>query len=194
MNPLQLDDEAIFHLARKIEAPEARAAYLAQVCGADRGLRGEVDALLSAYDRERSFLEPPPGGAATAAWSPSTEGPGATIGPYKLVEPIGEGGMGLVYMAEQQRPLRRMVALKIIKPGMDSRQVLACFEAEKQALAMMDHENIARVFEAGTTDTGHPYFVMELVRGIPIHDFCDQRRLAVRQRLELFIHVCQAVQ
>ena len=102
--------------------------------------------------------------------------------------------MGLVYMAEQQRPLRRMVALKIIKPGMDSRQVLARFEAEKQALAMMDHENIAKVFEAGTTDTGHPYFVMELVRGIPIDEFCDQKRLTVRERLELFIQVCQAVQ
>src|SRR4051812_15153581 len=197
MNPLQLDDEAIFHVARKIEAPEARAAYLAQVCGADRGLRGEVDALLSAYDRERSFLESPPvapDGTATAAWSHSTEGPGATIGPYKLVEQIGEGGMGLVYMAEQQRPLRRMVALKIIKPGMDSRQILARFEAERQALGMMDHENIAKVFEAGTTETGHPFFVMELVRGIPIHEFCDQKRLTVRERLELFIPVCQAVQ
>ena len=110
------------------------------------------------------------------------------------MEQIGEGGMGLVYMAEQQRPLRRMVALKIIKPGMDSRQVLARFEAEKQALAMMDHENIAKVFDAGTTEAGHPYFVMELVRGIPIDEFCDQKRLTVRERLELFIQVCQAVQ
>ena len=123
MNSLRLDDEAIFHVARKIEASEARAAYLDQVCGEDRRLRGEVEILLAAYDRERSFLESPavePPEAATAAWPSSTEGPGATIGPYKLMEQIGEGGMGLVFVAEQERPVRRKVALKIIKPGMDS--------------------------------------------------------------------------
>src|SRR5262249_19190934 len=145
--------------------------------------------------QQASFLElPPAGGDPPTIDQPAREQPGTLIGPYKLLELIGEGGMGLVYMAEQERPLRRLVALKIIKPGMDSRQVLARFEAEKQALAMMDHENIARVFDAGRTENGHPFFVMELVRGIPINEFCDQKRLTVCERLELFIPVCQAVQ
>src|SRR5262249_15613032 len=123
--------------------------------------------------------------------SPSAEGPGTQIGPYKVLEQIGEGGMGLVYMAEQQQPIRRLVALKLVKPGMDTKQVIARFEAERQALAMMDHPNIAKVHDAGTIDTGRPYFVMELVRGIPINEFCDQKRLNIRKRLELFIQVCQ---
>src|SRR3954454_4236839 len=197
MNSLRLNDEAIFHVARKIEGPEARAAYLDQVCGEDRRLRGEVEILLSAYDRERSFLESPavePPEASTAAWSPWTEGPGATIGPYKLREQIGEGGMGVVYVAEQHQPVRRKIALKVIKPGMDSRQVVARFEAERQALAMMDHPNIARVFDGGTTDSGRPYFVMELVRGLPITEYCDAERLSIPGRLELFVLVCRAVQ
>src|SRR5262245_54994244 len=142
MNPLRLDDEAIFHVARKIEAPTVRAAYLDQVCGEGRGLRREVEILLSAYDRERNFLESPavePDEASTAAWSPTAEGPGATIGPYELIEPIGEGGMGVVYVAKQTRPVHRKVALKVIKPGMDTKQVIARFEAERQALALMDH-------------------------------------------------------
>ena len=116
------------------------------------------------------------------------------IGPYKLLEQIGEGGMGVVYVAEQTEPVRRRVALKIIKPGMDTRQVIARFEAERQALAMMDHPNIARVLDAGTTEAGRPYFVMELVRGMPITEYCDKARLSPRQRLELFVDVCQAVQ
>jgi len=120
--------------------------------------------------------------------------PGTLIGPYKLLEQIGEGGMGLVYMAEQQQPVRRLVALKLVKPGMDSKQVIARFEVERQALAMMDHPNIAKVHDAGTTETGRPYFVMELVRGIPLNEFCDQKRLTVRERLQLFVQVCQAVQ
>src|SRR5687768_5274003 len=119
---------------------------------------------------------------------------GSTIGRYKLLERIGEGGFGVVYMAEQITPLRRKVALKVLKPGMDSRQVLARFEAERQALAIMDHPNIARVFDAGATDAGRPYFVMELVKGVPITEFCDQHQLTPRQRLELFAHVCHAVQ
>ena len=122
------------------------------------------------------------------------EQPGSLIGPYKLLQPIGEGGMGTVYMAEQTQPVRRMVALKVIKAGMDSRQVLARFEAERQALALMDHPNIAKVLDAGTTDDGRPYFVMELVKGIPITRYCDEHRLTPRERLELFIPVCQAVQ
>src|SRR5262249_5738486 len=122
------------------------------------------------------------------------EGPGAAIGPYKLLQELGEGGMGTVFLAEQSQPVRRMVALKIIKPGMDSRHVIARFEAERQALALMDHPNIARVLEGGTTESGRPYFVMELVKGVPITKFCDERRLTPRERLELFVPVCQAVQ
>jgi len=123
-----------------------------------------------------------------------TEGPGTIIGRYKLLEKIGEGGFGVVYMAEQEEPVRRRVALKIIKLGMDTKEVIARFEAERQALALMDHPNIAKVFDGGATNAGGPYFVMELVRGIRITDYCDQKRLTTRQRLELFMQVCQAVQ
>ena len=126
--------------------------------------------------------------------SPITEGPGTVIGPYKLLQQIGEGGMGVVFMAEQTEPLQRTVALKIIKPGMDTRQVIARFEAERQAVAMMDHPNIAKVLDAGTTDSGRPYFVMELVKGVPITKYCDEKHLPLRERLELFVPVCQAVQ
>src|SRR5206468_9632550 len=119
---------------------------------------------------------------------------GATVGPYKLLEQVGEGGFGVVFMAEQAQPVRRKVALKVIKPGMDSRQVVARFEAERQALALMEHPNIAHVFDGGVTASGRPYFVMELVRGVPITEFCDQNQVPVRERLELFISVCQAVQ
>src|SRR5439155_17683848 len=122
------------------------------------------------------------------------ETPGSYIGPYKLVQLIGEGGMGAVYMAEQEKPVRRQVALKIIKPGMDSAQVIARFEAERQALAMMDHQSIARVLDAGTTDTGRLYFVMELVQGVAITQYCDDAQLSVRKRLELFVPVCHAIQ
>src|SRR5262249_48132422 len=122
------------------------------------------------------------------------ERPGTVIGPYKLLEEIGEGGFGVVYLAEQTEPIRRKVALKILKPGMDTRQVVARFEAERQALAIMDHPNIAKVFDGGATSSGRPYFVMELVRGVPITQFCDEQKLAPRQRLELFVAVCQAVQ
>ena len=154
-----------------------------------------VSALLRDHIEDASFLEaPPPGMVPELTIEQAHERVGTLIGPYKLLEQIGEGGMGLVYMAEQQQPVRRLVALKIIKPGMDSKQVIARFEAERQALAMMDHPNIAKVHDAGTTETGRPYFVMELVRGIPINEFCDQKRLTVRERLQLFVQVCQAVQ
>ena len=123
-----------------------------------------------------------------------TERPGTVIGPYKLLQQIGEGGMGVVFMAEQTEPIQRTVALKIIKPGMDTRQVIARFEAERQAVAMMDHPNIAKVLDAGTTDSGRPYFVMELVKGVPITKYCDEKHLPLRERLELFMQVCQAVQ
>jgi serine/threonine protein kinase len=135
------------------------------------------------------------GSLASTGIDPSTpELIGTTIGPYKLMEQIGEGGFGLVFVAEQQAPVRRKVAIKVIKPGMDTRDVIARFEAERQALAMMDHPNIARVLDAGATDSGRPYFVMELVRGVPITDYCDRNRLTPRERLELFVVVCQAVQ
>ena len=116
------------------------------------------------------------------------------IGPYKLLQKIGEGGMGVVYMAEQDQPVRRRVALKIIKPGMDTGQVIARFEAERQALALMEHPNIARVFDAGVTESGRPFFVMELIKGVPITEYCDQAQLSPRERLELFVPICQAIQ
>jgi WD40 repeat protein/serine/threonine protein kinase len=172
---------------------DERAAFLAQACGADITLRRDVEAMLqSDAVPDDSFLEKP--ADATLSYEPITERLGTLIGPYKLLQQIGEGGMGVVFMAEQEKPVRRMVALKIIKPGMDSRQVIARFESERQALAMMDHPNIARVLDAGATDSGRPFFVMELVKGIPITKFCDENQLTPRQRLELFATVCQAVQ
>src|SRR5216684_3079239 len=147
-----LDEKAIFNVARQIGSPDARAEYLRQACGADSGLREHVQDLLRAYEEQASFLEsPPPVGVAPTIDQPASESPGAVIGPYKLLQQIGEGGMGTVFMAEQTKPVQRKVALKVIKPGMDSRQVIARFEAERQALAMMDHVNIARVLDAGTT-------------------------------------------
>ena len=137
-----------------------------------------VEGLLRVYEDADSFLESPPAPPTVTVESTSlSEGPGTVIGPYKLREQIGEGGMGVVYMAEQTESVRRKVAVKIIKPGMDSAQVIARFEAERQALAMMDHPNIARVLDAGTTDTGRPYFVMELVKGVPITEYCDRNQL-----------------
>ncbi len=191
----QLDEAAIFNAARKIAAPESRAGYLKQACGDNPALLERVGVLLRAHDEEKSFLEsPPPVFDATVNTSTIREGPGTVIGPYKLHEQIGEGGFGVVYLAEQQKPVRRRVALKIIKPGMDSKQVIARFQAERQALALMDHANIARVLDAGATESGRPYFVMELVKGIPITEYCDQCNLATRERLGLFVSVCHAIQ
>jgi serine/threonine protein kinase/Flp pilus assembly protein TadD len=187
--------EAIFFAALEKGSPEARAAYLNEACAGDAELRRRVDKMIAAQTHAGSFLEAPPADLVPTAGEPRvTEGPGTVIGPYKLLEQIGEGGFGVVFMAEQQQPIRRKVALKVLKPGMDTRQVVARFEAERQALALMDHPNIAHVFEAGETATGRPYFAMELVRGIPITDFGDLNHLSVRQRLELFVNVCQAVQ
>ncbi len=194
MKKLNENARTIFLGAIEISSDDDRWDYVEKRCGGDAELRGDVAELLHHHRQIGHFLESPPAGACATIDQPLSEQPGTLIGPYKLLEQIGEGGMGLVYMAEQQRPMRRLVALKLIKPGMDSKQVIARFEAEKQALAMMDHENIAKVFEAGTTDTGRFYFAMELVRGMPINEFCDQQRLSVRERLELFIQVCQAVQ
>src|SRR5438105_7332898 len=156
--------------------------------------------MLAAHDAPQSLLDRPAPAAvrpeaATANFAgPESEQAGTVIGPYKLLQQIGEGGMGTVFMAEQQHPVRRKVALKVIKAGMDTRQVIARFEAERQALAMMDHLNIARVLDVGATASGRPYFVMELVHGVPITKYCDDNQLTPRQRLELFVPVCQAIQ
>ena len=177
---------------------QARAAFLDEHCKDDVELRNRLEALLRANDNPDPFLE----ASAPVATidEPVTDRPGTVIGPYKLLQQIGEGGMGTVFMAEQTQPVERKVALKIINPGMDSRQVIARFEAERQALAMMDHPNIAKVLDAGTigepggVSAGRPYFVMELVKGVPITKFCDEHHLTPRERLELFLPVCHAVQ
>jgi serine/threonine protein kinase/tetratricopeptide (TPR) repeat protein len=190
-----MNEEEIFHEALALSGPQERAEYLERVCAGNPALRASVDALLQANVGASGFLNAPaPGLVATLDLPAIRERPGAIIGSYKLLEQIGEGGFGVVFMAEQQEPIRRRVALKIIKPGMDTRQVIARFEAERQALAVMDHPNIARVLDAGTTESGRPYFVMELVRGVPITQYCDGHRLTPQQRLELFVPVCQAVQ
>ena len=187
------DIATIMGEAIEIASPAEREAYLDHVCGGDAVLRRRVDQLLDDHARAGDFLEQPATMAGLIV-PPSREGPGAVIGPYKLLEQIGEGGFGVVFMAEQAQPVRRKVALKVIKPGMDTRQVIARFEAERQALALMEHPHIARVLDAGTTESGRPFFVMELVKGIPITDYCDQSRLSTRERLGLFIDVCRAVQ
>jgi eukaryotic-like serine/threonine-protein kinase len=200
-------ESELFTNALRLDSPD-RAAYLAAACGGDAGLRAAVEALLHAHESDPDFLEPPVGSTDGAPAHPdSTRGPmgaGATpaddpvgttlLGRYCLRQVIGEGGMGTVWRADQTEPVRRAVAVKLIKPGKDTRQVLGRFDAERQALALMDHPHIARVFDAGATETGRPFFVMELVDGIPINRFCDARRLSVRQRLSLFADVCRAVQ
>jgi eukaryotic-like serine/threonine-protein kinase len=190
------DEQTIFEVARKIDSLDSRQAYLQQMCGDNAELQLRVDALLKAHAEAGSFLEQPAiaGDATILHEPPITERPGTVIGPYKLLQQIGEGGMGVVFMAEQSEPIQRTVALKIIKPGMDTRQIIARFDAERQALALMDHPNIARVLDAGETDTGRSYFVMEIVRGVPITQFCDEHQLSIAERLELVVQVCQAVQ
>jgi serine/threonine protein kinase len=209
----------LFLEALERPAGPARTSFLDEVCRDDEALRAQVLELLNGNDRAGEFLSSPvPELPQIDFYLPRSEQPGSVIGPYKLLQEIGEGGMGVVYMAEQSRPVRRTVALKILKPGMDSRQVVARFEAERQALALMDHPNIAKVLDAGTVGaasraahevelhdltesparlagpTGRPYFVMELVKGIPITKYCDEHRLTPRERLELFVPVCKAVQ
>jgi serine/threonine protein kinase/Flp pilus assembly protein TadD len=197
MNEPERQIMSIFGEAVEHSSPEERAAFLAKACAGDAGRRARVEALLRAYEAAGNFLQgnPPPSEAvATVDQPPVVEGAGTVIGPYKLLEQIGEGGFGIVFMAEQQEPIRRKVALKVLKPGMDSKQVIARFEAERQALALMDHPHIAKVLDAGQTGSGRPYFVMELVKGVPITQFCDDHRLTPRERLGLFVDVCQAVQ
>jgi WD40 repeat protein/serine/threonine protein kinase len=185
----------LFLKALALPTAEERQKCLDDGCAGDAALRAEVEALLEASARADKFLESPAGTQVATIDHPLvTDRPGTVVGPYKLLEQIGEGGFGIVFMAEQQHPVRRRVALKVLKAGMDTRQVVARFEAERQALALMDHPNIAKVFDGGATASGRPYFVMELVKGVPITDFCDQDHLTPRQRLELFLLVCSAVQ
>jgi serine/threonine protein kinase/tetratricopeptide (TPR) repeat protein len=185
-----MKERDIFVAALAIADPDEREAFLAAACS-DTAQAEHLRALLAAEPGLGTFLESP---ARAAEATGVGVGPGTVIGSYKLLEEIGEGGMGVVFMAEQTRTVRRRVALKVVKPGMDSRQVIARFEAERQALAMMEHPNIARVLDAGTTDSGRPYFVMELVRGVPITEYCDVNRLDAERRLELFVTVCLAIQ
>jgi WD40 repeat protein/serine/threonine protein kinase len=192
-----MNERSIFMEALDFEEPRERSAYVKRACSDDEQLRARVEALLHRHQEDdklsldRMPLVDP---SVTEDLAQPLEQPGTVIGPYKLMEQIGEGGMGTVYVAEQTHPVRRKVALKIIKPGMDTRQVIARFEAERQALAMMDHPNIAKVHDGGTTESGRPFFVMELVRGLPITDYCDWEQLSIRERLELFVLVCRAVQ
>src|SRR5262249_11436158 len=187
--------EGIYFAALEKKSPAERAAYLDDACKGDPVLRRCVERMLDSEPKVGNFLQPAtPDQPAASEQPPIVERPGSVIGPYKLLQILGEGGFGVVFLAEQAQPVRRMVALKIIKPGMDSKQVIARFEGERQALARMDHPNIAKVLDAGTTDSGRPYFVMELVKGVMLTEFCDQNRLTPRERLELFVPVCQAVQ
>jgi serine/threonine protein kinase len=190
-----MNERSIFLAALELDDPSQREAYLARVCGADALMRSQLEKLLEAHEEPGGFMQQ---AAPTLVTRPSerpiVEGPGTLIGGYKLLEQIGEGGFGVVFMAEQSRPVVRRVALKVLKPGMDTRQIIARFEAERQALALMDHPNIAHVFDGGETVSGRPYFVMELVRGVPITQYCDDNQLPLRERLQLFVDVCQAVQ
>src|SRR5262245_10437261 len=184
----------IFDAVVELGTSAERASYLDAACGQDGQLRAEVEELLAHDNAAGSFLESVAPKSLATVEELVGERPGSVIGAYKLLEQVGEGGFGVVFLAEQQQPVRRKVALKVLKPGMDTRQVVARFEAERQALALMDPPNIAHAFDGGETASGRPYFVMELVKGIPITRFCDEGQLSVRQRLELFAGVCQAVQ
>src|SRR4051794_7598782 len=189
-----MTEREIFIAALHQPDAEARVAFLEEACVDERS-RELVESMLRDHERLGDFLEcPAPAPTITAESHRVPEGTGTIIGPYKLMEPIGEGGMGVVYVAEQVEPVRRRVALKLIKPGMDSKQVVARFEAERQALALMDHPNIAKGHDAGMSASGRAYFVMELVRGLPITEYCDREQLTIPERLELFTHVCRAVQ
>jgi WD40 repeat protein/tRNA A-37 threonylcarbamoyl transferase component Bud32 len=209
MNERERKEIAVFNAALELSSPAERTAYLKQACGDEPALRQRVEALLRVHAAADEFFDKATenagarlspavaaarGPSGTVALTPLTEGPGTVIGRYKLLQQIGEGGFGAVYMAEQKEPVKRRVALKIIKLGMDTRQVVARFEAERQALALMDHPNIAKVFDAGATESGRPYFVMELVRGVPITQYCDENNLPPLERLKLFTQVCHAIQ
>jgi serine/threonine protein kinase len=193
MNEQHQREEAIFDAAFPLP-PEQRAAFLNDACAGDQPLRQRVESLLQSHEKTSGVLEGAIENKTLRLSVPPSEKPGDKIGRYKLLQQIGEGGCGVVYMAEQEEPVRRRVALKIIKLGMDTKQVIARFEAERQALAMMEHPNIAKVLDAGATETGRPYFVMELVRGVRITDYCDEHKIATEERLKLFLQICQAIQ
>ena len=197
MNTSNNSPRTIFNEALEIEGARQRAEYLAKVCGSDAALRQKIEELIAADAAAGGFLESrgqPSPDLTTVLGADLTEKPDDRIGRYKLLQQIGEGGCGVVYMAEQEEPVRRRVALKVIKLGMDTKNVVARFEAERQALALMDHPNIAKVLDAGATETGRPFFVMELVKGIKITKYCDQNNLPTPERLKLFGQVCHAVQ
>ena len=180
-----IHEDSIFDIARQLNSEAARNAYLDQVCDGNSELRVRIEELLAAHEAADSRLDSPLVPPTVDHAGPvCIEQQGDYIGPYKLRERLGEGGMGVVWAAEQKQPLRRRAALKVIKPGMDSSQVVARFEAERETLALMEHPNIARVLDAGTTDQGRPYFVMELIRGVPITEYCDTKALTIRGRLE----------
>ena len=206
MNDPSEREIVVFNEALQL-SPDERAAYLEAACGGDTAMRGRVEALLLANEQAGPFLQEPISDADESPWTAArraaegggaraapAERPGDQIGRYKILQQIGEGGCGVVYMAEQEEPVRRRVALKVIKLGMDTRSVIARFEAERQALALMEHPNIAKVLDAGATETGRPFFVMELVRGTRITDYCDQNKLSTGERVDLFIQVCRAIQ
>lgn len=185
----------LFLAASELDTPESQAEFLQQACAGEPELRAHVESLLAINRRAAALRNDSPAPVDdTTPQTPASESAGTMIGPYKLLEAIGEGGMGAVWIAEQTRPMRRKVAIKLVKPGMDSRQVLSRFEAERQALALMDHPNIAKVYDGGMTEQGRPYFVMEYVKGIPLNKYCDDARLPLKERLRLFVSVCQAVQ
>jgi len=194
MNAENKDERAIFKAALRITLPTKRAAYIKKACGSNSELLARIEALLKAHDEAGDFLVVPASDANMTIDDPAQiEGLGTKIGRYELLEQIGEGGMGLVYLAEQKEPVKRKVALKIVKPGMDTNQVVARFEAERQALALLDHPNIAHVFDAGTTKAGRPYFVMEYVKGMSITVYCDEYKINIEQRLRLFEQVCEGI-
>src|SRR5262249_40487586 len=176
--------------------PDQRSAFLDQACLGDKELRRRIEALLTSNGQIGDFLETPPTRSLNDVRAKFSAGekPGDWVDRYKLLHQIGEGGCGIVFKAEQRKPVRRQVALKIIKPGMDTKSVVARFEAERQALALMDHPNIAKVFVAESTQSGRPYFVMEVVHGVRITDYCDQNSLSTEERLKLFVQVCHAIQ
>ena len=186
-----MDEEQVFAKALALPA-EKLAGFLDAVFHGNPAAREKMDAMLNAAKHADSMLDG--SHLATTSTSQPERELSENIGPYKLLQKIGEGGMGAVYMAEQDKPVKRVVALKLVKAGMDSKQVVARFEAERQSLAMMDHPNIAKVLDAGTTDRGEPFFVMELVKGVPISNYCDENRLSTHERIQLMVDVCFAVQ